>query len=395
MKIRLLALLLILLPLIGAGCTSAQVSTPAPVSTTAPAATPKVTPAPEKPTAAADAWQKRWDDTLAAAKKEGTVTIYGELASEAKQGLTEAFKKNYGINVEIVTGTAADIATRYIQETTRDLYLADVLFNGDTTFINVIKPKNVLAKMEPNLILPDTKDAKLWPGGAIPYLDNDKTIIESTVGRNPFAIINTDMVKPDEIRSFQDYLNPKWKGQIAMFDPTIGGATSALFTFILNKIYPGAEGEQYLAKLAKQEPVISRDKRLPVEWVAKGKYPIHITPSMQVTVEFMKLGAPIKDTIEKEGFLMHPSSSNFALAAKPAHPNAAIILANWLLSREAGTILSQAWGAPASRLDVPTTGLESWRLALTTGEKMFFDDEQLVSQNPRTQEICRALGMTQ
>jgi len=57
-----------------------------------------------KPTVAVEAWQKRWDDTLAAAKKEGTVTIYGELASEAKQGLTEAFKKSEDVHAITASG---------------------------------------------------------------------------------------------------------------------------------------------------------------------------------------------------------------------------------------------------------------------------------------------------
>ncbi len=361
-----------------AGCASGTAPVPGPAATSPARGTPA--------TVGADKWQQ----TLEAAKKEGTVTIYGELGSEAKNGLTEAFQKRYGIELQTVIGTGPDVASRYIQETSRNINLADVVFNGDMTFLNVIKPNNVLAPVEPYLMLPEIKDPRVWPEGKIPYLDKDHLVIESTIGRNFFGIFNTEMVREGEINSFQDYLNPRWKGQIVMWDPTIAGASSAMVSFLLTKVYGPDEGQKYLRQLAQQEPVMVRDKRLPVEWVAKGKYPIHLGPNMQMSAEFRKAGAPIKATQEKEGFLMHPSSSCFALAAKPPHPNAAIVLVNWLLTSEAGAILSQAWSAPSSRLDVPTTGIDPMRLPVA-GIKMYFDDEELVMQNPKSQDVSRSI----
>ncbi len=336
------------------------------------------------------AWQQMWNETVAAAKKEGKVMVYGELGPAARTGLAKAFKNRYGIELETVTGTDLDIVTRYIQETKNGAYLADVIFGGSPTLLNTLKSNVSLTPINPSLILPDVKNPKVWPDGRIPFMDKDQLIIESTLGRLMYAIINTDMVKQGEISSFQDYLNPKWKGKIAMFDPTVGGSTSAWFSLLLTRIYGPVEGEKYLRQLALQEPIIIRDKRLPVEWVAKGKYPIHIGPNMQASVEFKKVGAPIAGSLEKEGYVMHPSSSNFALAPKVPHPNAATVLVNWLLTAEAGAILSQAWGAPASRLDVPTAGLDPMRLG-PPGIRMYISDEEQVLQDPKTQEVCKRI----
>ncbi len=345
---------------------------------------------PAKTAGAAAGGQQKWNETVAAAKKEGKVTVYGELGPAARTGLSKAFKNRYGIEFEAVTGNDLEVVTKYIQETRNGVYLADVIFGGSPTLLNTLKSSVTLAPVSPNLILPEVKDPKAWPDGKIPFMDKDQLIVSSTLGRNMFAIMNTDMVKEDEIASLQDFLNPKWKGQIAMFDPTVGGSTSAWFSLILTKVYGPVEGERYLRQLAQQEPIVIRDKRLPVEWVAKGKYPLHIGPNMQASVDFKKQGSPITGTKEKEGYLLHPSSSNFTLASKAPHPNAATVLVNWLMTAEAGAILSQAWGAPASRLDVPAVGLDPMRLGLP-GIKMYISDEEQVLQDPKTQEVCRRI----
>ncbi len=354
----------------------------------APAAPPAGgTPSGAGPAAGAD-WQKRWDNTLAAAKREGKVTIYGELGSEAKTALTERIKDRFGLELETVIGSGPEVAAKYVQEVRSGIYLADVLFNGSPTFLTTIKPNVELVPISRSFILPEIRDPKVWPEGGIPFLDKDQLIIQSTLGRIFFGVVNTDQVKEGEITSLRDYLDPKWKGKIVMWDPTVAGSTSSWFSVILTQIYGQDEGRKYLSQLAQQEPLIIRDKRLPVEWVAKGKYAIHIGPNMQMVAEFVKAGAPVKATREKEGIFLNPSSSCFALVAKPAHPNAAVIVANWLMTAEAGAILSKAWGAPAARQDVPTTGLDPANLPLPS-DKIYLNTEQLVLYTTTSQQIAR------
>ncbi len=333
--------------------------------------------------------QDRWQQTVAAARKEGKVTIYGELGSEAKAGMNK-FKERFGIEVDTIVGSGPEVAARYVQESRNGIYLADILFNGSPTFLSTIKPNVPLAQVSPNLLLPEVTDPKVWPEGRIPFLDKDQLIVQSTLGRIFFAIVNTDLVKEGEITSFQDYLNPKWKEKIVMFDPTIAGSASTWMSVFLTELYGQDEGRKYLTRLAQQEPLILRDKRLPVEWVARGKYAIHIGPNMQTSEEFVRAGAPVKAIREKELTFLNPSSSNFALPAKSPHPNAAIVMVNWLLTAEGGAVLSRAWGAPASRLDVPTTGVNPMNVALP-GEKVYLNNEELVLFSPKSREIAREI----
>src|SRR3990167_8066118 len=87
--------------------------------------------------------------------------------------------------------------------------------------------------------------------------------------------INTEHVNQDEVKSYYDLLNPKWKGKIVMSDPTIngtGGSAFAVLGFQLLNL-------DFFRQLSRQELMITRDERLMVDWVAKGKYAMVLFPS--------------------------------------------------------------------------------------------------------------------
>ena len=59
--------------------------------------------------------QTAWNKIVAEAKKEGTVVVNGPSIRELSQGLTEGFKKAYGINVEYL-GLGFEVVTRMERE---------------------------------------------------------------------------------------------------------------------------------------------------------------------------------------------------------------------------------------------------------------------------------------
>jgi ABC-type Fe3+ transport system substrate-binding protein len=67
---------------------------------------------------------------------------------------------------------------------------------------------------EPALILPEVKDPRLWFGGQFPWWDPEHTIIRFFGQADVFLAINTAMVKPGEVTSYKDLLDPRWKGKI-------------------------------------------------------------------------------------------------------------------------------------------------------------------------------------
>lgn len=129
---------------------------------------------------------------------------------------------------------------------------------------------------------------------------------------NKYLSVNSDLVKPDDIKSYKDLLNPRWRGKIVMFDPTIAGAASRWVAVVADK-YMGLD---YIREFVKNEPVITRDYRLQLESTARGKYLITIGSHPDILAEFIKLGAPIKPVIPQEGAFLTGGSGLVAYLNK-------------------------------------------------------------------------------
>ena len=77
---------------------------------------------------------------------------------------------------------------------------------------------------------------------------------------------NSQLMKAEEFRSFDDLLHARWKGKIGILDPRSAGGGTSTWAY-LYKI----KGEEFLVKLAAQEPALSRDQRMLGENLAKGR----------------------------------------------------------------------------------------------------------------------------
>src|SRR5262245_65410794 len=87
----------------------------------------------------------------------------------------------------------------------------------------------IVKPFRPGLILPNVVDTSKWKKGKLWFTDPEQQYILrafSTVV-SPVSI-NTAYVAPEEIRSFKDLLNPKWKGKITSRDPVLGASSDTL-----------------------------------------------------------------------------------------------------------------------------------------------------------------------
>lgn len=291
-----------------------------------------------------------WDKLVDAAKKEGKVTVSIPASAELRKQLEDQFKKRYGVEVEIFTARGSAAVRRMADEFKAGVRHFDLHIGGASSIISGMLDEGILDPIEPWLALPEVKDPKQWWGGHL-WVDNAKRFIYMSQAYLPEIIwYNTDLVKPNEIRSFDDFLSPKWKGKIGYLDPRTPGAGDSNWSFMWH-----VKGEEYLKKLVAQDLYLGRDQRLLAESLAKGRVAVMIGLSYYSYLPFLKAGLPIKalPTL-KEGTYGTGGSGNLAVIKAPAHPNSTKVFVNWLLGREGQEIVSRALGQATRRLDVDT-----------------------------------------
>ncbi len=273
-----------------------------------------------------------WNVIVTKAKEEGKLAISSSNTPPVRQAIAKGFKNTFGIEIEYIGGgKGSELATKLLAERQAGMYLQDVYIGGTGTILTALKPAGAIDPLEPILMQPEVLDKKLWIGGDYLWADRDRKVIVlmlmPTAGQS--CIINTTMVKPTEIRVYDDFLNPKWMGKIVLNDPTVGGPGIRFVGAGAVKI----KSWDYMKELARQKPVIIRDQRLQVEWVAKGKNAIGLGMEPDLITEFLSAGAPIMEILPEDDITASAGPNDLAMINKAAHPNAAKVFINWILGK--------------------------------------------------------------
>ena len=196
-----------------------------------------------------------------AAKKEGHVTWYTvQIVDQLVRPIIDGFERKYGIHVDYVRANSAELALRLSNEAKAGQVQAS-LFDGTSATV-ALKRANLVEKWVPDVDLPK----KLFdPEGywvACNYYVN-------TPG------FNTDLVpRGTEPKTFEDLLDPKWKGKMAWnVQPSISAGQGFVGSVLI------AMGEEkaraYLAQLARQNITpLQVSGRQVLDLVIAGEYPI-------------------------------------------------------------------------------------------------------------------------
>lgn len=331
-------------------------------------------------------WEREWERSLSGARGESRVVIYTSLGAQTRSDLAKAFKEKFGIDVEFVSGTTADLVAKLVRERQVNLYLADAIIAGAGATIPM-KSYNILDSFEGVLLLPEVTDGKAWRGGMVPIIDKDRQVMVFISTFIRYIIRNTDMIKEGEITSYNDLLKPQYKGKIVLQDPTMPG-NAQTFVTSLAVLWGMDKAKEFLQALAKQEPFITRDLRLQVEWVAREKYPLAIAPRIETVADFIQEGAHLGPVKVVEGGHVTGGGGGLSIVKNRPHPNATVIFINWLLGREGQSVFIKGFGNPSGRVDVPWDGPQSI-LSADPGEKVVQQNEDFVLLQSEMGKIAR------
>ncbi len=361
-----------------AGATLALAGCSQPASPTLEVKTPS-TRSPDQMSGAA--WGKKWETIVAEAKREGTVSVYTLWRPETRIALSQAFKQRYGIELEFSPfSRGAEMVAKVQAENRAGLYLADVFGGGISTFLTIMKPDGLLGPIEPLLILPDVLDPKVWRPGKVPFSDKDGLALGMIGLVHRTSLYNTELVKPGEISTYKDLLKPQYKGKITLNDPTISGAGIGPVAHLGYNLWGEAEMTDFLTRLVRDQQVaIQRDNRAHIESVAKGKYSIAMAALSDMAAEFVALGAPVDFAIVKEDTRVTAGGGGLGVPKKFAHPNAATVFVNWLLTKEGQSLFAESFGNPSTRIDASTQGISPLVIP-QAGEKYYYETEDYVTE---------------
>lgn len=264
-----------------------------------------------------------WDEILAAANEEGTVTLYSTHSPTNLEALKVAFEAEYpDITLTYVRGTDADILPKIEVENQTGTGVADVHMTTDAGWImrSLDDPDYSTEIVAPNLENPDFQSENSVIG--------EKFFVTSAT---VFGLgWNTENV-PDGLTTPDDVLDPKFRGKVGIQNPN-GIATYVDMYRTIDDDY----GDGFVEGLAEVEPRIYASNVAVTQALASGE--IWAAPMAGSTVLTEKAkGAPVDFALPEKPFGV-PWYTH-VLGSAPS-PNAAQVLSNFLISPEGQEAIS-------------------------------------------------------
>jgi iron(III) transport system substrate-binding protein len=333
-------------------------------------------------------WQAEWEKTLAAARREGRLAIYGQSGDE--RVYVEEFQKAFPfVRVAYTSGRLSELVSRIMTERRAGKYLADLAIGGTTIPLENLKPAGVLEPIRPLLVLPEVLDGGGWFQKKLWFADSENKYVVMWRGSVVALFsINTQLASAGEFKSYSDLLNPKWKGKIVALDPRQPGNGANLTVFVYAT---PSLGRNFLKRLfGEMDVTFSNDRYQIVDWLARGKFAVNLFSP--VRSEDIKAGLPLADVKVDGPAPLGAGAGSASLLNRAPHPNAAKLFLNWILSREGQIAYQKASENNSLRVDVPKKGILEPDEVPEEGREYFFYSLEENDKKQRDPEFIRFLN---
>jgi len=302
------------------------------------------------------------DARLEAAKKEGKVVWYTSLALSSSEKVAKLFETAYpGVKVEVHRTGSQRILQRMMQELSAIIRNVDVVHTSDAGHYVLLKEKKLLMQYTP---------AGIEAFGA-GFKDRDGYHFGLRATVNVIAY-NTKAVPAAEApRTWQDLLDPKWRGKLVTAHP---GYSGVIATHVLALVH--LHGWDYFKALAQNKPMLVQSAVDPSGVVASGERPVAADGGDYTFYQAKKKGNPVEIVYPKEGVPLVVSPS--AITSFAPHPNAAKLFTDFIFSRDVQQVLADTEGLYSGH---PQVKYPSDKPRLSDLKLLSVDAEELEKRN--------------
>ncbi len=308
-----------------------------------------------------DVYTKTTSALYEKAKQEGALVVYSVWDVEHIVAILDGFSKRFpGIKTSYWQGRNPEIVTRVVTE-----------FQAGRDSVDAI--------------LSDNAPPVIRAAGAImPYETVQKDFLVLHDPTMPVVslqiqalVYNTKKLKPADLpKSWEDVANPKYKGNVALDDPMRAGPLSTQLAAFKNLWKDDARFARFVKGLKALAVPVHKSTSAMFRLVVSGEYAI-AEPALlhDAMEEKLEKGTPV-DIVKTAPPVVFPRYA--AIYAKAAHPNAAKLLTEWLISVEGQTTLDSV-GREASRKGFQSkTSVEhaypKGTKAIPVNDKLFMED---------------------
>lgn len=269
---------------------------------------------------------------IAAAKKEGELTLYTSMPVDDMTVLTTAFENKYDIKVKMWRAGSEKVLQRAVTEARGGRFDMDVVeTNGPE--LEALHREKLLQEVKSPYI------ADLIPQAVPPHREWIATRL------NIFTqAYNTQLVKKEDLpKTYQDLTSPKWKGKLGIEADDLDW-----FAMIVGEL-----GEQPGLKLfrdvvATNDLSVRKGHTLLTNLVAAGEVPLALTVYNYKAEQLKNKGAPV------EWFVIPPAvarPNGVGVAKGAPHPHAAVLFYDFMLNEAQSLILTRDYAPTSTKVE--------------------------------------------
>jgi ABC-type Fe3+ transport system substrate-binding protein len=262
-------------------------------------------------------------------KKEGSLTVYSSAPPDDMLVLATAFEKKHGIKVNVWRASSENIVRRGVAEARAGRAEADIFETNAPEMESLYREKVLHEVKSPHI-------ADLIPQAIPPHREWIGTRL------NVFVLAyNTKLVKKEELpRSYEDLLNPRWKGKLG-----IEASDLDWFAGVVNDMGEAKGLKLFRDIVATNGMSVRKGHTLLTNLVVSGEVPLALTVYQYKAEQLKNTGAPI------DWLALNPIIARFqgiGLARGSPRPHAAMLFFDFMLT-DAQELLAKRDFSPASR----------------------------------------------